>query len=284
MSDHQIDGDVASSGSQTRQVQRYIFASQTTENLADQVAEEVPVAMVYNGISHAVMMATAADLEDFALGFSLSEAIIDNTSEMYDVNVLTNRDAYGIEVQMHISSQRFAALKEKRRHLTGNTGCGLCGKDSLQALPMHVPAIDETSLPARQLPRASLLSAMQAMDARQTINQLTGAVHAAGWVNFAGEIQVLREDVGRHNALDKLLGALAIKNADTSEGFALMSSRLSYELVQKAARANIAILAAVSAPTTLAIDIAEQAGICLIGFVRQHGCVVYTHPERLLAE
>ncbi|MES2041638.1 MAG: formate dehydrogenase accessory sulfurtransferase FdhD, partial [Pseudomonadota bacterium] len=211
--------------------------------------------------------------------------IVDDVSEIYDMECQSNPEVQGIEVQMQISAARFAALKERRRHLAGNTGCGLCGKDSLQALQMRLPVIKTESV--QQLPRASLLKALEGLSSLQSINLQTGAVHAAAWVNMQGEILVLREDVGRHNALDKLLGALAIAKAGTKlqiEGFVLMSSRLSYELVQKAASANIAILAALSAPTALAIDLAEQAGICLIGFVRQHGYVVYTHPERLLAE
>ncbi|MFZ6730293.1 formate dehydrogenase accessory sulfurtransferase FdhD [Undibacterium sp. Ji42W] len=268
-----------------RNVQRCTFASYGAEELMDQIAQEVPVALVYNGISHAVMLATPMDLEDFALGFSLSEAIVDDAGEIYDIECQSSPEVQGIEVQVQISAVRFAALKERRRHLAGNTGCGLCGKDSLQALQMHLPLI-RTELVSR-LPQGSLLKALEGLSSLQSINLQTGAVHAAAWVNMQGEILVLREDVGRHNALDKLIGALAIVKVKTKlqvEGFILMSSRLSYELVQKAARANIAIVAALSAPTALAIDLAEQAGICLIGFVRQHGYVVYTHPERLLAE
>lgn len=268
-----------------RNVQRHAFSSQAAEELVDQIAQEVPIALVFNGISHAIMLATPLDLEDFALGFSLSETIVDDASEIYDMECRQNPEAQGIEVQMRISAARFAALKERRRHLAGNTGCGLCGKDSLQALQMYLPAIKAESV--QQLSKASLLKALEGLSSLQTINLQTGAVHAAAWVNMQGEILVLREDVGRHNALDKLLGALAIAKVKTNfqvEGFVLMSSRLSYELVQKAARANIVILAALSAPTELAIDLAEQAGICLVGFVRQHGYVVYTHPERLLAE
>ncbi|BBB60904.1 hypothetical protein UNDKW_2631 [Undibacterium sp. KW1] len=280
------DGESATlAGVVSRKVQRHAFSNHVAEDLMDQIAQEVPVALVYNGISHAVMLATPLDMEDFALGFSLSEAIVDDVSEIYDMECQQNPEVQGIEVHVQISTARFAALKERRRHLAGNTGCGLCGKDSLQALQMHLPAIKTG--PVQQLSRASLLRALGSLSSLQAVNLHTGAVHAAAWVDMQGEILVLREDVGRHNALDKLLGALAtpkVKPKSSAEGFVLMSSRLSYELVQKAARANIAILAALSAPTALAIELAEQAGICLIGFVRQHGYVVYTHPERLLAE
>ncbi|MFZ6874629.1 formate dehydrogenase accessory sulfurtransferase FdhD [Undibacterium sp. Di27W] len=279
------EDEAVSTGVRQHQVQRVSFHGQASMTLLDQVAVEVPVALIYNGISHAVMLTTPLDLEDFALGFSLSEAIVDDTSEIYEIECISNPDVPGIEVQMRISAARFATLKERRRSLAGNTGCGLCGKDSLQALPMQLPAI-KTAL-VEQLSSASLYKALQALNARQVINSQTGAVHAAAWVDMQGEILALREDVGRHNALDKLLGALA--NAKTAPkasdpGFLLMSSRISYELVQKAARANIAILAALSAPTSLAIDLAGQAGICLLGFVREHGFVVYSHPERLQAE
>ncbi|MBI1772031.1 MAG: formate dehydrogenase accessory sulfurtransferase FdhD [Burkholderiales bacterium] len=283
---NQSDGEPeVQTGVVRRMVQRHVFASHVAEELIDQVALEVPVALVYNGVSHAVMLATPLDLEDFALGFSLSESIIDDASEIYDMECQSTLEVPGIEVQVQISAERFAALKERRRHLAGNTGCGLCGKDSLQALQMHLAVIKTESV--QRLSKGSLLKALAGLSSLQSINLQTGAVHAAAWVDMAGEILVLREDVGRHNALDKLLGALAtakIKTKFQVEGFVLMSSRLSYELVQKASRANIAILAALSAPTALAIDLAEQAGICLIGFVRHHGYVVYTHPERLLAE
>ncbi|MFZ6744578.1 formate dehydrogenase accessory sulfurtransferase FdhD [Undibacterium sp. JH2W] len=277
--------EAVSTGVIQHQVQRFSFHGQASMTVLDKVAEEVPVALVYNGISHAVMLVTPLDLEDFALGFSLSEAIVEDPSEIYEIECISNSDVPGIEVQMRISAARFATLKERRRNLAGNTGCGLCGKDSLQALPMRLPAI-KTAL-VEQLSSASLYKALQALNTQQIINTQTGAVHAAAWVDLQGEILTLREDVGRHNALDKLLGALASARAihkASDPGFLLMSSRISYELVQKAARANIAILAALSAPTSLAIDLAVQAGICLIGFVREHGFVVYSHPERLQAE
>lgn len=280
----QVDSHPESGGTQKHQVQRRTFTGQAPEIIHDFIAEEVPVAFVYNGISHAVMMATPDNLGDFALGFSLSEAIIHDINEIYDIECNINPDVCGVEVQMQISSERFAGLKERRRNLTGNTGCGLCGKENLKALQLQVPAIDAALTPTRKLPCSSLSKVLAALDSHQAINLKTGAVHAASWVDMAGEIQILREDVGRHNALDKLIGALAQQHKKLPEGFILMSSRLSYELVQKAARANVAILAALSAPTTLAINLAGQAGICLIGFVREHGFVVYSHPERLLAE
>ncbi|MFZ6720984.1 formate dehydrogenase accessory sulfurtransferase FdhD [Undibacterium sp. Ji49W] len=267
-----------------RQVQRHVYASPQQQDISDQLAEEMPVAMVFNGISHAVMLATPVDLEDFAIGFSLSEQIIDDLSDIYDIECRETPGTLGVEVHLHIAASCFARLKERRRSLAGNTGCGLCGIESLQALPAQVPPVSYGGRAVPMLHKSSLLKAIQALGMQQPFNILTGAMHAAAWVDLEGDIRLLREDVGRHNALDKLIGAMSDGDHTGNEGFVLMSSRISYELVQKMAHANIAILAAISAPTALAIDIAERSGICLIGFVREHGFVVYSHPEMLVAE
>ncbi|MFC5476101.1 formate dehydrogenase accessory sulfurtransferase FdhD [Paraherbaspirillum soli] len=246
----------------------------------DVVAEEVPVALEYNGISHAVMMASPADLEDFALGFSLTEGILADPSELFDCEIVTASD--GIQVQMRIASQRFAALKEKRRNLIGRTGCGLCGAETLQqAVRKPPPVVCDAHFSA-----AVLYAAMESMQQQQQLQHATGATHAAAWLRPDGAVGLVREDVGRHNALDKLIGALAAadRKHDFSSGAVIITSRASYEMVQKAATMGIGIVAAVSAPTALAIRLAEQADVTLLGFVRQRGHVVYANPQRLLAE
>jgi len=242
----------------------------------DAVAEEVPVALEYNGISHAVMLASPYNLEDFALGFSLSEGILGDASELFDCEVSVTPD--GIQVQMQIASGRFAALKGKRRNLTGRTGCGLCGAETLQqAIRRPVPVSSSALFSA-----ATLHAGMDAMQLRQQLQQQTGATHAAAWLGADGRIELVREDVGRHNALDKLIGAMAREKCDFSSGAALITSRASYEMVQKAATLGIGLLAAISAPTSLAVQLAEAARLTLVGFVRQQSHVVYAQPQRLL--
>ncbi len=245
----------------------------------DQVAEEVPVALVFNGISHAVMMLTPQNLEDFATGFSLSESIIDNPSQIYDIECIAAPEAGGIEIQLTIASECFVRLKDKRRQLAGRTGCGVCGLESLTALDLSLPHQAGQLLVTSQ----ALQKAFAAMQGLQEINAVTGATHAAAWADTQGNVLLLREDVGRHNALDKLIGALATAKKPRVPGLAIMSSRASYELVQKAARANMSMLATISAPTSLAISMAQEAGISLLGFVRRSNFVIYTHPERIAA-
>ncbi|MGB7194417.1 MAG: formate dehydrogenase accessory sulfurtransferase FdhD [Collimonas pratensis] len=245
----------------------------------DMVAEEVPVALEYNGISHAVMMASPADLEDFALGFSLTEGILQDRSELFDCEIVAAED--GIQVQMQIATERFVALKEKRRNLTGRTGCGLCGAETLQqAVRKPAPVASQARFSA-----AAIYAAMAEMQKRQHLQQVTGATHAAAWLQADGHVGLVREDVGRHNALDKLIGGLMQQNppADFASGAVLITSRASYEMVQKAASMGCGFIVAVSAPTALAIRLAEQAGVTLLGFVRQPGHVVYAHPQRLVA-
>ena len=241
---------------------------------SDRVAAECAVAMVYNGISHVVMMATPSHLQDFALGFSLSEGILQNPKQLLDVEV-TNHEQ-GIELCLTITAKPFETLKNRRRNLTGNTGCGLCGAESLA---QAIPEPKEVTRDIR-VSHQALQKAIGTLEKKQSLQQLTGAVHAAAWCDIDGEIIQLREDVGRHNALDKLLGALAQCNS-SGEGFVLITSRASYEMVAKAASANIAILAAVSAPTCLAIAQAQRSGLTLVGFTRPGRQIVYTRPERL---
>lgn len=244
--------------------------------LADEVvAEEVPVALVYNGISHAVMLATPLDLEDFAVGFSLSECIVGRAGEIHDLEIVEQPN--GIEVRLELSAERAHILKQYRRTLAGRTGCGLCGKESLDQLARRATTVTSSAVMSRDaLPRA--LSSLQA---GQQLFRLTGAVHAAAWCDFDGRIDLVREDVGRHNALDKLIGARAVGGKGFEGGFALMTSRASYEIVQKAAAVGIAVVAAVSAPTGMAVRVAVESGVTLIGFARGERHCVYSHPERV---
>jgi FdhD protein len=244
-------------------------------NGVDRVAEEVPVAMEFNGISHAVMLATPCDLEDFALGFALSEGIVASAAELFSIDVVAS--AEGITLRQAIAGECFARLKQYRRNLAGRTGCGLCGTESLAQAVRPVRRVAH----AFRIDAAVIERALQGMRNAQTLHQLTGAVHAAAWCNAEGEVLLLREDVGRHNALDKLVGALAKAAAQTDRGFALVSSRASYEMVQKAATAGIGILVAISAPTALAIEMAQGANVALVGFARDKDIAVYAHPERV---
>lgn len=244
----------------------------------DCVAEEVPIAFEFNGISHAVMMATPADLEDFAYGFSLSEGIVDTASHIHDFEYSTSDRGYTLH--LGIAAACFVRLKEKRRNVTGRTGCGLCGTESLaQAVRIPAPLPSVPGFGARAVARA-----VDHMRAHQTLLAATGATHAAAWCTAQGDIAVLREDVGRHNALDKLVGALIRQKVPASEGFVTITSRASYEMVQKTASMGIGTLAAVSGVTGLAIDVANIAGLTLLGFARGSNISVYTHPERFTLE
>ncbi|MDB5799865.1 MAG: Sulfur carrier protein FdhD [Rhodocyclales bacterium] len=230
------------------------------------VAEEAAVALSYNDISHAVMMATPRDLEDFAIGFSLSEGIVAHAGEITDME--QSSSPAGITISMRITERRMAALRERRRTLTGRSGCGLCGAESLEQAIRPVAQItaDITVTPAM------IREAFAQLDQQQTLNRATGAVHAAALASGVG--CVVREDIGRHNALDKLIGAT--RGEGMREGFLLITSRASYEMVHKAASANIALLAAISAPTSLAIELAQRAGLTLIGFARGDKLTCYT--------
>jgi len=244
----------------------------------DWVAEEVPVALEYNGISHAVMLATPLDLEDFALGFSLSEGILDDANQLYAVE--EEPSTIGITLHLQVAGSAFARLKDRRRSMSGRTGCGLCGTESLSQVSRDLPALRNTTLPSRQ----AIAQAMAQFCALQTLQQATGAVHAAAWCSADGEVRWLREDVGRHNALDKLIGALSTNGVDATSGFIAVTSRASFEMVQKTAMAGVSLLAAVSAPTSFAVATAQNAGMTLVGFARQQDLVVYCHPERLALE
>ncbi len=239
------------------------------------VIEETPVALLYNGLSFAVMMTTPADLEDFALGFAISEGIVGNTEEFSLVDVVHSE--YGISLHAAIPQQRFDDIEQRQRGLEGRSGCGLCGTSSLQAaLRPARPVGNGPRLPAEHI-HAGLIHLSQ----QQPLNARSGGVHAAGFVHGGGIL--VREDVGRHNAVDKLVGAMlrATPRLDPNTGFLAITSRASYEIVHKAANASIAMIAAMSAPTGLAIRHAETAGLTLIAFARDGRMNVYSGHERL---
>jgi formate dehydrogenase accessory protein FdhD len=239
------------------------------------VAEEVPVALVYNERPHVVMMVTPADFEDFAVGFSLSEEIVPSVAGIEDCQVV--RYSQGVELHLTIAAGSAAALVDRGRQLVGRTGCGLCGvQTTAEALrPIHSVSGSWSIEPA------ALWRAEASLTDRQTLNQATASVHAAAWATRDGELKVVREDVGRHNALDKVIGSLARQGIDGPSGFIVMTSRASYELVQKAVAVGIPMLAAVSRPTGLAIRMAEASGLTLIALLRGSSANVYTHRERL---
>jgi FdhD protein len=240
------------------------------------VAEETPVAFTYNRLTHAVMMATPADLEDFAVGFSLSEGIVAHASEFESLDLVTVAD--GVECRMWIGAELVDRLAERRRSLAGPTGCGLCGLDSLAAAIRPPPPVAR----ALSVTADDIQQAIAAMPAMQLLNAETRAVHAAAFWQPGRGLVALREDVGRHNALDKLAGAIARQEVGGAGGMVVMTSRISVELVQKAAMIGAPILAAVSAPTRLAIRMAEQAGMTLVGIARRDGFEVFTRPDRVL--
>jgi FdhD protein len=241
------------------------------------VPREVPIALTFNRSTHAVMLATPADLEDFAVGFSLSEGIIRRVGDLLALEIVTVPD--GIECRMDLATDQLEALTRRHRWLSGPSGCGLCGLDSLAAAIRPAPTVP----PGRTFTPAMIQAAMTAMPSAQTLNAATHAVHAAAfWTPEAG-LLALREDIGRHNALDKLSGALARAELAASEGLLLLSSRVSVEMVQKAASLGAAVIVAISAPTSLAIDVAAAAGITLIGVARDDGFEVFTCTDRIRA-
>ena len=244
----------------------------------DFLAEEVPVALVYNGISHVVMMASPKDLELFAIGFSLSEGIIAHPQEIYGMDVV--QACNGLEVQIELSSRRFMGLKERRRALAGRTGCGVCGVEQLNDIGKPVAPLPFT----QTFNLGNLDKALEHLNDVQPIGQLSGCTHAAAWLLPSGEIVGGHEDVGRHVALDKLLGRRAREDAVWQQGAALVSSRASYEMVQKAAMCGVEILFAVSAATTLAVEVAERCNLTLVGFCKQGRATIYTHPQRLIVD
>lgn len=242
-----------------------------------EIAEETAVALTYGGSTYAVMMATPRDLMDFAVGFSLTERIVARPDEIESIAVVPS--AVGLDLQMWLAAPRSEALASRRRHLAGPTGCGLCGIDSLTEAMRPAPAVGYRM----SMAAGEVVAAMAAVPPRQELNRLTAGAHAAALWRRDGGLAAVREDVGRHNALDKLVGALARQGEERTGGALVLTSRVSVEMVQKAAVAGLEIVVAASAPTALAVRTAEQAGITLIGIARADGFEIFAHPERIRA-
>jgi FdhD protein len=269
-------GQTAAAVSAELRVQRWTRG--TLVSTTDLIAEEMPVALVYHDVPHVVMLATPADLEDYAFGFTLSEGLVERADEIRGVEVVQGEAS--ADVKISVAWERFTQLLQRRRNLAGRTGCGLCGAETAEDAIRECPAV-----PAGvTLTAAELHAAMAQLSGRQPINARTGSVHAAAWVVPGEGIKVVREDVGRHNALDKTIGALARAKTDFAGGYMLITSRASYEMVQKCATVGIPLLVALSAPTAFAVRLAQRTGLTLIAFARADQHVVYAHPHRIRNE
>ena len=240
------------------------------------IPEETPIAFTYGGATHAVMMATPSDLEDFAIGFALTEGLIDAPEQAGDVEIVVSE--LGVELRAWLKGGRQESYAERRRSMAGPTGCGLCGIESLEAATRSPPHIENRL----EVCAEALIEAMERLPLAQPYNQQTRAIHAAAFWNPESGALIVREDVGRHNALDKLAGALTRQAIAASQGVVLMTSRVSVELVQKAARIGAPIIAAVSAPTALAVRNAETCGMTLVALMRARDSEIFTHPKRIL--
>ena len=240
----------------------------------DTLAKEIPVALVYNDIAHTVMMCSPRDLEDFAIGFSLTEGIIDKPADIYGIDI--EEVCNGIEARIELATRCFVALKDHRRTLTGRTGCGICGAEQIQQVYKNIKKLDRTlTLNVRQFD-----TCLQQLYEAQELGKQTGSTHAAAFFSAEGKLLTIREDVGRHVALDKLLGWHA--KADKPRGFIVVTSRASYEMVQKTVSCGIEMLVAISAATDLAVQMAEQYYLTLVGFAREGRATIYSGKERLL--
>ncbi|HEY5046404.1 MAG TPA: formate dehydrogenase accessory sulfurtransferase FdhD [Rhizomicrobium sp.] len=239
------------------------------------VPEEAGIAFVYGGATEAVMLATPCDLEDFGIGFSLTEGIVETRDEIVGMEIV--RHELGTEIRMELSATSRDNTTARRRHRAGPAGCGLCGIESLESAMRRLPKLQS----GIRIAGEDVLAGMSALTAAQSLNRQTRAVHAAGFYMPGDASIVVREDVGRHNALDKVAGALARAHRNAQDGIVLLTSRISVELVQKAAMMGATIVAAISAPTALALRVAGEAGICVIGIVREDGFEVFTHPQTL---
>ncbi len=243
---------------------------------SDQLATETPIALQYNGISHAVLLATPTFLEDLAMGFSFTEGIIRSAQDIYDIEI--EHDARGYVLNIEIASACLNQLKQRRRQLAGRTGCGLCGLENLNEVRRD---LNPVSPPTQPYTPAAIFHALSELRAQQPLHQITGATHGAGWADRQGHIHVVREDVGRHNALDKLIGHVLQHQAPVADGLIVVSSRASFEMVQKTATLGVPALVAVSAPTTYATQVADELGLLLVAFGREHQFSTYSHPEFL---
>jgi FdhD protein len=259
----------------TRRIDRY--RDNEHEQANDAITEEVPVAMIYNDVPFAVMMVTPLDLEDFALGFSLSEGLVATQAELTSIEVRPRLEGVELVMQVESAVVEHRAGEGGERLLPGRSGCGLCGARMLEDAVRHPAPVGEGPV----VDAAALERALDTLRGAQPINSATGSVHAAAWCHVDGSIAMVREDVGRHNALDKLIGAMVKAGVDPRQGFLVVTSRASYEMVTKAASAGMTLMAAISAPTALAIHLAESTRLTLVGFARPGSHVVYTHPQRL---
>jgi FdhD protein len=239
------------------------------------IPEETAVAFTYDGGSYAVMMATPQNLEDFALGFSLTEGVVSSPADIRQLDIV-EEDA-GIELRMWLTEPRATALGERRRHLAGPTGCGLCGIESLDEAVRKPPRVQDSGI----FTPTEIMRALEALAPRQELNRQTRAVHAAAFWHADAGLVAVREDVGRHNALDKLAGALMRDNVPGHRGMVLLTSRVSVEMVQKTAVIGAPLIVAVSGPTALAVRTAKAAGITLAAVARSDGFEVFTHPQRI---
>jgi FdhD protein len=259
----------------SRSVRRTAWRDGSASDGTRAIAEETPVAFSYDGSTYAVMMATPADLEDFAIGLTLTEGIVAAPGEIEMLEIVEH--PAGIDLSMRLATPRAAALKVRRRAMAGPVGCGLCGIESLEEAVRSVPTVAAQTT----VSPADIRAAIAAVSAGQALNRETRAVHAAGFWR-AGSEAIVREDVGRHNALDKLAGALARQEVAAADGIVVLTSRLSVELVQKAAMIDAPLLVAISAPTALAVHTAEAAGITLVAIARDDGFEVFTHTARVV--
>jgi FdhD protein len=261
-----------------RVVQRQSWREGTSSFGSRSIPEETAVALTYNGGTYAVMMTTPQDLEDFAIGFSLNEGIISSPSDIESLDIVPFED--GVELQMWLGKPRADRLRERRRHMAGPTGCGLCGIESITEAMRPAAVIAHGG----QFSPEQIMAAMRSLLPRQRLNIETRAVHAAAFWTATGGIIAVREDVGRHNALDKLSGALAGTSVVTMEGMILLTSRVSVEMVQKSAAIGAPLVVSVSAPTALAVRMADAAGITLAAIARADGFELFTHPKRIAPE
>jgi FdhD protein len=261
-----------------RKAQRRIWREGRLSDGTRQIPEETALALTYNGGTYAVMMGTPRDLRDFAIGFSLSEGVVQSADEIASLDIVELDD--GIELRMWLAPDKAEPISERRRHIAGPTGCGICGVDSI-AEAVRPPAIVPHG---RSFAPREIVTAMAALPPLQEINIETRAVHAAAFWAPAQGVVALREDVGRHNALDKLAGAIAQQKISATDGTVLLTSRVSVEMVQKAAALGAPVMVAVSAPTALAVRMAEAAGITLCAIARADGFEIFTHPQRIASE
>jgi len=251
--------------------------NQSESSSIETLAEETPVAFVYNGISHVVMMASPINLEDFALGFSITEEIISSSADFYSVEINHIND--GIELKIEISTKCFINLKERRRNLTGKTGCGLCGAETLSQVIKYKK---NKLLTSTTFSHDQIRYALDQFPSSQKLQKKTGATHAVALYDNLGNILLIREDVGRHNAFDKIIGAAIKQEIINKDCFVITSSRASYEMIQKLSYINLRLIVAISAPTALAVRLASEIGVTLIGFARADRYTIYSHKETII--